>query len=196
MAVRELSKIAYQPFLTRRDTCIELPTQHACCVWVANTYRTTVCATPRAARVPSNARINHVNMCNCFRGANSKPPHTSSYRETVVKHFVCGFCFSLHFSQDSATLETASLHHASNRWSSTTVSRLNRSRYPWRQLAGHPDSFVKAQSAKWILKLSSATERAALSAATKDPALRGVVVRFDGITKVDAKEYLVLRNML
>jgi hypothetical protein len=35
-----------------------------------------------------------------------------------------------------------------------------------------------------------------LSAATKDPALRGVVVRFDGITKVDAKEYLVLRNML
>jgi hypothetical protein len=93
LAVRELSKIAYQPFLTRRDTCIELPTQHACCVWVANTYRTTVCATPRAARVPSNARINHVNMCNCFRGANSKPPHTSSYRETVCKTFCLRFLF-------------------------------------------------------------------------------------------------------
>eukprot|EP00037_Helgoeca_nana_P006556 m.60306 g.60306 ORF g.60306 m.60306 type:complete len:402 (+) comp17430_c0_seq2:419-1624(+) len=192
-----LSKFAHHFFQSFRhaetNSPLHMPVDH--CVWVAHVSRPTACATPRAARVLSDARINHVEACNCGRGARFKPPPTSSYRENnpLSEFFHVTQC---QFSLDSGQRVPLPVRLTPLFFCDLLVFRLNRSRYPWRQLAGHPDSFVKAKSAKWILKLSSATERAALNAATKDPALRGVVVRFDGTTEVDAEEYLVLRNML
>lgn len=89
-----------------------------------------------------------------------------------------------------------SLRWAQVRATTMFLRAFHRSRYPWKQLAGHNGDFLKDENPTWILKRAVEPEEVALTEAMNEATMSKCVVEYKGPMLKGGVRYLMLHNLL